>query len=262
MDIFGVRVIMTSYFYLELHLVSSDKIDASRVKGILIDCGDVILHAPGNRWWPPPFVAPVLEKWSIEIEANDVAPGMRKMSRLLDENHHLHTSTEAENEQFRKYSRFALVELGHDDPDDALIEELVRLQSDPEWYIVYEETEPVMMELNARGYILHMLSNSFRYLKDIMRVKGLDKYFDGMTISAYVGCMKPDDRIFQAAIDAIGLPAGDLLYIDDIPRYVEKAASLGMQGLILDRSQACSLEKMPIIKSLNELLDLLPGPHG
>ncbi len=236
-----------------------DKIDVSRVKGIILDCGDVILHAPDHKWWPPPFVISVLEKWGIDFDANSVAPIMQKISRLLDESHHLHTSHEAETQQFRKYYRVALRELGVENPDDALIEELVTLQSDPGWYIVYDETEPVLRKLKAMGYRLQMLSNSFLYLKDIMHVKGLDKYFDGMTISASIGVMKPDDRIFHAAIDQTGLPVENLLYIDDIPRFAEKAVALGIQALVLDRSQTCTLGEVPIIKSLTELLDMLPN---
>ena len=235
------------------------KIDVSRVKGIILDCGDVILHAPDHKWWPPPFVVSVLEKWGIEFAANSIAPIMRKMSRLLNESHHLHTSPEAETEQFRKYYRIALGELGYDNPDDGLIEELVRLQSDPEWYIVYDETEPVLRKIKDMGYKLQMLSNSFLYLREIMRVKGLDKYFDGMTISAYIGMMKPDDRIYQAAIQEINMPVENLLFIDDLPEYVEKAISLGLQGCVLDRSQTCTLGEIPMIKSLTELLDILPG---
>jgi len=235
------------------------KIDVSMVKGIILDCGDVILHAPDHKWWPPPFVVSVLERWGIDFDANSVAPIMQKISRLLDDSHHLHTSPEAETGQFRKYYRVALRELGAENPDDALIEELVKLQSDPEWYVVYDESEPVLRKLKAMGYKLQMLSNSFLYLKEIMRAKGLDKYFDGMTISAYVGIMKPDDRIYQAAIEETGLPVENLLYIDDIPGFVEKAMSLGLQGLVLDRSKTCTLGEIPIIKSLTELLDILPG---
>jgi HAD superfamily hydrolase (TIGR01509 family) len=231
--------------------------DKALVKAVVLDCGDVILHAPEHRWWPPPFFDSVLAGWGIDVDPADVASVMRKVSRLLDESHHLHTSAEAEDEQFRKYYRYALRELGHSSPDDALIDELVRLQSDPAWYIVYDETVPVLAELKRRGYILHMLSNSFRYLDELMRVKGLDKYFDGMTISAFIGCMKPDERIYTYAIDSIGLPVGNLLYVDDIAPYVEKGIALGMQGLVLNRADHSIDYAIPTIHSLYDLLDIL-----
>jgi HAD superfamily hydrolase (TIGR01509 family) len=184
---------------------------------------------------------------------------MQEISNLLDENHHLHTSIEAENEQFRKYFRLALEMLGHHSPDDALIEELVRKQADPEWYLVYDETIPVLDELRKRGYIIHMLSNSFLYLEDIMRVKGLDGYFDGWTISARVGCMKPDDRIFQAAFDSMGIPPENMLYVDDIASFVLKGISLGMQGFVMDRFDRQKVDGAPTISNLRELLNLLPS---
>ena len=234
-------------------------VDVSLVKAIVLDCGDVILHASEHQWWPPPFITGTLAKWGIAVEPDDVASVMQKVKYLLDSSHHMHTSPEAEAAQFRKYYLHALAELGHASPDDALIDELVRLQSDPEWHIVYDETRPVLAELKRRGYILHMLSNSFRYLADLMKQKELDIYFDGMTISAFVGCMKPDERIFAAAINSIGLPAGNLLYVDDIARYVHKGIALGMQGLVLDRSGGRIDDDIPTIHSLKELLTLLPG---
>jgi HAD superfamily hydrolase (TIGR01509 family) len=235
-----------------------DIIDTSQVKAVILDCGDVILHAPEHKWWPPPFVVETLEKWGIVVDPDDVASIMQKVSRLLDESHHMHTSPEAEAEQFRRYYRYALNELGQASPDDELIEELVRLQSDPEWYIVYDETIPVLAELKKRGYILHMLSNSFLYLTELMKVKGLDEFFDGMTISAQVGCMKPHERIFKVAMKSVGLRPDEMLYVDDIAQYVEKGISLGMQGLVLDRMYTDEIDHIPTISSLTELLGLLP----
>ena len=238
---------------------TTHKIDPSKIKGIILDCGDVILHAPDHRWWPPPYMNRILDEWDIDIDPGAIPPVMRTISRLLDESHHLHTSIDAENEQLRKHFRLALDMLGYPSPDEALIDELLRMQSDPEWYIVYDETVPVLRELKSRGYHLHMLSNSFRYLEGIMRIKGLDKYFDGMTISAAVGCMKPDDRIYKAALDAIPIPPENLLYIDDIPQYVLKAVSLGMQGLVLDRFNSPPAHDLPSINSLRQLLNFLPS---
>ncbi len=183
---------------------------------------------------------------------------MREISGMLDASHHMHTSAKAEDEQFRKHFRLGLEMLGVSNPDGRLIDELVRRQSEPEWYIVYDETIPVLEELRKRGYILHMLSNSFRYLEDIMRIKGLDIYFDGMTISAFVGWMKPDDRIFRAAIDSIGLPPERMLYIDDIAPYVMKGMSFGMQGLLLDRFGRPPLDGISSIGCLRDLLEKLP----
>jgi len=236
---------------------TTDKIDPSKIKGVILDCGDVILHAPDHRWWPPPYMNRILVEWGIIIDPGAIPPVMRTISRLLDESHHLHTSIDAENEQFRAHFRLALEMLGSPSPDEALIEELIRMQSDPEWYIVYDETVPVLRELKSRGYHLHMLSNSFRYLEGIMRIKGLDKYFDGMTISAVVGHMKPDDRIYKAALDAIPIPPENLLYIDDIPYYVLKGISLGMQGLVLDRFNRPPTDGVSSINSLPQLLNIL-----
>lgn len=52
------------------------------------------------------------------------------------------------------------------------------------------------------------------------------------TYSCTVGASKPDPLIFRHALKATKSNAGEALYIDDIPAYVDAAKALGMQGIV------------------------------
>jgi FMN phosphatase YigB (HAD superfamily) len=81
--------------------------------------------------------------------------------------------------------------------------------------------------LRARhaGLRTGLLSNSWgdHYLRH-----GWDDMFDVVVISGEVGMRKPEERIFRHALERIGLPAEQCVFVDDHLANVEVAASLGM----------------------------------
>ena len=48
-----------------------------------------------------------------------------------------------------------------------------------------------------------------------LEAAGLSQFFDPILISEEVGIAKPDARIFELALDALGLSAGDVIYVGD-----------------------------------------------
>jgi len=56
----------------------------------------------------------------------------------------------------------------------------------------------------------------------------LDELFDGVVISGDVGIRKPEPRIYELALDAIGLPAEEIVFVDDLPGNLKPARALGM----------------------------------
>ncbi len=63
--------------------------------------------------------------------------------------------------------------------------------------------------------------------------------FDGLIISAEVGLAKPDPRIYQLALEQLGVAANDSVFVDDFPENLEAAAALGMHTVhFKDRNQA------------------------
>jgi epoxide hydrolase-like predicted phosphatase len=56
----------------------------------------------------------------------------------------------------------------------------------------------------------------------------LSELFDGVVISGEVGIRKPAVRIYELGAQAIGLHAGDCVFVDDLPFNLPPAQELGM----------------------------------
>jgi epoxide hydrolase-like predicted phosphatase len=57
------------------------------------------------------------------------------------------------------------------------------------------------------------------------------EYFDGVVISAEVGVMKPNSKIYHLAAESVGVEPAEALFIDDVSENVAGARSVGMQAL-------------------------------
>jgi putative hydrolase of the HAD superfamily len=55
--------------------------------------------------------------------------------------------------------------------------------------------------------------------------------FDAILFSAEVGLAKPDRRIFDLALDRLGVEPGEAMFVDDVLANVEAAKSIGMIGV-------------------------------
>jgi epoxide hydrolase-like predicted phosphatase len=56
----------------------------------------------------------------------------------------------------------------------------------------------------------------------------LDELFDGVVISGEVGIRKPEPRIYELGLAAIGVPAREAVFVDDLPGNLKPARALGM----------------------------------
>ena len=67
---------------------------------------------------------------------------------------------------------------------------------------------------------------------------GILEYFDPIVVSGDHGYRKPDRRLFQLAIDAMGVPAQETLYVgNDMHRDIHGAQAAGMQTMLFDSDQ-------------------------
>lgn len=90
----------------------------------------------------------------------------------------------------------------------------------------------------ARDHRLGLITNG---AGDVQREKlaatALAPRFDAIVISAELGVGKPDRRIFEAALAALGVPAGDAVVVgDSLDRDVAGAHRAGVRSVWLDRA--------------------------
>lgn len=90
---------------------------------------------------------------------------------------------------------------------------------------------PVLHELKSAGLKLVLLSNtSVTHVRFIERHYDILKLMDDRVTSYETGAMKPDKRIFEAALAKAGCDPIECFYTDDIEEYVRKAASFGIHS--------------------------------
>jgi glucose-1-phosphatase len=94
---------------------------------------------------------------------------------------------------------------------------------------------------SLRGrYKTGLLSNAFSDLRQVVTsLLKISDAFDDMIISSELHLMKPDPRIYQVALQRLGVAAQEAIFVDDLPWNVEGARSQGLHAVhFRTRSQA------------------------
>lgn len=81
-------------------------------------------------------------------------------------------------------------------------------------------------------YHVAALSNTSAVHWHRIRTMGLVDRFDRTFLSHQIGCLKPASEAFAIALEGMGLSPSDVLFLDDVQRNVDAAASLGMHALL------------------------------
>ena len=66
--------------------------------------------------------------------------------------------------------------------------------------------------------------------------------FDDWIASCDVGLRKPDAAIYQLALERAGVPAGEVVYIDDRPELVEAGRAVGLTAIRFENHQQLERE--------------------
>jgi epoxide hydrolase-like predicted phosphatase len=92
--------------------------------------------------------------------------------------------------------------------------------------VAEEEIFEAIRIARASGIRTGLLSNSWgveRYPHD-----QLPELFDAVVISGQEGVRKPDEAIYQIAIERLALPAEEIVFVDDLRGNLKPARALGM----------------------------------
>lgn len=95
---------------------------------------------------------------------------------------------------------------------------------------IYEDSmTSLVTRAHAAGVRTALLSNSWGNEYDRSDWHGM---FDTVVISGEVGMRKPERAIFELALDRIGLPAGECVFVDDVAPNIAAAAEAGLVGIV------------------------------
>lgn len=90
----------------------------------------------------------------------------------------------------------------------------------------------LMRELKGRGLRMAMLTNNVREWEPVWRpMLPVDEIFETVVDSGFVGCRKPEPRIYEITLERLGLPAEACLFVDDLAPNIEAAEALGFNAV-------------------------------
>jgi epoxide hydrolase-like predicted phosphatase len=94
-----------------------------------------------------------------------------------------------------------------------------------------------------------LISNAWSGMRDYLKKEKLIDIFDTIVISAEVGVVKPEAKIFNIALEQAKVHANEAVLVDDFPANIESSEKIGMQGILFRDPQE-------VLKQLNEILKM------
>ncbi len=92
-------------------------------------------------------------------------------------------------------------------------------------------------------YKTGVISNAWPNLRNYLIENKFEDAFDALVVSAEVGVMKPEPKIYQIALEGLNVQPGEAVFVDDTFSNVEAARALGMHGIHF-RSPEQTLNKL------------------
>lgn len=203
--------------------------DTSAVRGIIFDYGGTIDNC-GDHW--AVIIREAYDASGIDYRDLDtfIAAYVFAERELARTRHILPHHTFADLMLIK--ARLELQELRRQGVDmtDAAIEEraaAIAAYCDAHARACVEKARPTLDYL-AERYPMVLVSNFYGNIESVLAAYDLGRYFRKIIESAVVGVRKPDPAIFALGVEALGLPAGQVLVVgDSIGKDIVPAQSLG-----------------------------------
>jgi putative hydrolase of the HAD superfamily len=199
---------------------------ANRPRGLLLDFGSVISVS-------------VFERHRQTEELLGLPRGkLTWLGPLAPETDPLWESMQRDEISERDYWATRARELGEavGERDWDMLKMLTRVrQVDPN-QVVRPEMQRLIRTARERGVKVSMLTNELElfYGKEFLSRMDVLAYFDTIIDATHTGILKPDPRAYAMAIDAMRLPAREILFVDDQFRNIAGAVKAGLQTQYFD----------------------------
>jgi putative hydrolase of the HAD superfamily len=116
--------------------------------------------------------------------------------------------------------------------DEKSIEDIIEIDTNS-WKNVNTETEALMKEIKAAGYLIGILSNVplgfLAWAKKNLPVFSLPHI--GL-YSCEVNLIKPEEAIYRRLLSMLGVEASELVFFDDKAENIAGAKALGMEAIL------------------------------
>ena len=104
--------------------------------------------------------------------------------------------------------------------------------------IPVEGIDELVFTLKEKDYRIYLLSNAPASQRLYWPEIRCSSCFDGVVVSAFEKCIKPDPKIYEILLDRYDLKAMESMFIDDVPANIEAAKQLGIAAhLFIDTEE-------------------------
>ncbi len=221
------------------------------VDAVFFDAWDTLFFISASR--TEQFLQAV-RPFGLTWSAEEVEKALDEAARFYIPHDHDPATLEEEQEVWRRFFAACLQNLGTT-PQPDIVKRLVDEVFSFRWLQLFPETLEVLKVCRQHCKV-GLISNAWASMRQLMDTLGLAPYFHACIISAEVGVRKPDPRIFQIALQTLGVPAERSVFVDDDLKNVQVAQQLGIHAFWLNRTDQ-SQDAPWKLRNLTELLHRL-----
>lgn len=226
------------------------------IKGIFLDLGGTLLYPPSGSWMFSNLAYRYFPK--EKLETPQAVQAMDQAYQTLCANHLL-SSLEREYDLFYDYYAAlaaALPELGLTEADLRAVTQ-DKVYNKPDNYRLFDDTAATLEAL-AGKFRLGIISDTWPSIVPVLEHFDILKYFDCVTYSFQLGVFKPDRRMYSDALEKMGLPAGETLFVDDRDINLLGAREAGIVPVLIRAMPGIEpREDMRCIDRISQLPELL-----
>lgn len=204
------------------------------VQRIFFDSGMVLCHPRSGDWFYPAVHKEYCEKRELPEKSFRQNLNFRRALAQLN----LRTTIESEDEEYAAFHEFYAT-LFHkvDGKDRPELIEACAFASVRDYgkFVFYEDVPESIRKLSYK-YDLGIISDAWPSLEGVYRKNDLRRYFNPFIISSQYGCTKAGLDLFRFALANVAEHPENILFIDDSAANCRRAAQLGMQVAVMNRS--------------------------
>ena len=232
------------------------------IDNLLLDAGGVMVYPRLGDWNIPFGAAALLGEKARDLATAKYLAAHRRAAHWLDESQRLST-LEDERRVRRGYIREmnALMDwnLSEDEVNrlgDDFTDNLSR-------YGTYNDVLPWLSRWKPR-YRMAVVSDCMPSLHPLLERWGALALLDARVYSCDIGVIKPDRRMYAAALEALNAPAETCLFVDDKADNLAGAMALGIHAAQMVRPDAPPAKPFdgPVVHNFAELNALLEAMNA
>ena len=231
------------------------------IKGVFLDLGWTIFQPTCGDWF--------INHKFLEFASMDIIKSIPQEKRYaafdkgmkyLDGHHVLFTEDE-EIKQFIEFYNIIAAELPELKLTSAQIREIAESKVyDTNNYLFFDKSRETIFKLKEK-YKLGIISDTWPSVDRVLRSGGIENLFDTKTYSCHLGICKPDRKMYLHALEQMGLPPEQTVFVDDWESNLDGAALCGIKPILIktrnNAKNTADSGKYPSINAIEELPSLL-----